>query len=184
LIFLGIPTLFSVIPDNRVHYAIVTLVCIAILGCIALLGIQHVQHLLPRLKITSFLVELSKTGTEILSSGKKFWLLLALSCVVQLLNVLIVFSVGLGLGVQMSVLHYFVLVPPVLFLSMMPISIAGWGVREGAMVAALASVGVLASQSLALSIAYGLVNILASLPGGALWLIDRRAGGPVVTASE
>lgn len=184
LIVLGIPILFSVIPDNRVHFAIVTLVCAAIFGCITLLGIQHIQDLLPRFKVTNFFIELSKTGSEILSSGKKFWLLLALSALMQLLNVLIVYSVGLGLGVQMSALHYFVLVPPVLFLSMMPISIAGWGVREGAMVAALSSVGVLASQSLALSIAYGLVNILASLPGGALWLIDRRSRAPELTAGK
>jgi uncharacterized membrane protein YbhN (UPF0104 family) len=84
----------------------------------------------------------------------------------------------------MSLLHFLVLVPPVLFLSMMPVSFAGWGVREGAMVAALSAVGVPAHQSLAMSIAYGLVNVVASLPGGVLWLVSRRSGEPIANAGE
>lgn len=184
LIVAGLPTLFGVIPDTRVQYSILLLILVAILGCLALIAIQRIRRFLPAIRSVEFLVELSRTGSEILSSGRRFWQILALAILVQILNVMIVYSVGLGLGVQMSLLHFLVLVPPVLFLSMMPISFAGWGVREGAMVAALSAVGVPAHQSLAMSIAYGLVNVVASLPGGVLWLVSRRSVEPIANAGE
>jgi uncharacterized membrane protein YbhN (UPF0104 family) len=74
---------------------------------------------------------------------------------------------------------FLIFMPTVLFLSMLPISIAGWGVREGAMVGALAVVGVPAHQSLALSICFGLALVFISLPGGLIWFLSRRQPGQV-----
>ena len=65
-----------------------------------------------------------------------------------------------------------------LLLAMAPVSIAGWGVREGVMVAGLGLLGVNADGALALSVLMGLVVLGISLPGGAAWLADtlrRRA---------
>jgi len=75
---------------------------------------------------------------------------------------------------EVSFTSMMVLVPPVLLISMLPISVAGWGVREGAMVVALNLVGAPAHQSLALSICFGLCLVAISLPGGVLWFISRR----------
>ena len=47
---------------------------------------------------------------------------------------------------------------------------AGWGVREGAMVAMLGTIGIAANEALALSVAYGLLGLIGSLPGGVVWL--------------
>jgi hypothetical protein len=69
---------------------------------------------------------------------------------VQLLNVLALFALARGLSIGLTLWHSLLLIPPVLFLSMLPISVAGWGVREGAMIVALALVGVPASSSVAL----------------------------------
>ena len=52
----------------------------------------------------------------------------------------------------------------------MPVSLAGWGVREGAMIAMLGTIGVAASEALSLSVAIGIVALVASLPGGIIWL--------------
>ena len=53
----------------------------------------------------------------------------------------------------------------------LPISIAGWGVREGVMVAAFAFVGVLEGDAFVVSVLFGLLHIIFSIPGGWLWLI-------------
>jgi hypothetical protein len=42
------------------------------------------------------------------------------------------------------------------------------------MIVALGLIGVPASQSLALSISYGLCLVAISLPGGVLWFISRQ----------
>jgi len=70
-----------------------------------------------------------------------------------------------------SILDCMVLMPPVMLVTTLPISIAGWGVREGAMVAAFAMVGVQADDALALSFLFGVTSIIFALPGGVLWLL-------------
>jgi hypothetical protein len=77
------------------------------------------------------------------------------------------------------------LVPPVLLVTTIPISIAGWGVREGAMVAGFGFIGVVAADALALSVLFGLIVIALSLPGGAIWLLsgERRVSEQIETLS-
>jgi hypothetical protein len=58
----------------------------------------------------------------------------------------------------------------------LPISMAGWGVREVSVVALLGLLGVDREAALILSVEFGLLNTLLSLPGGVIWLTlrDRR----------
>ena len=174
LIVAGLPVLFSVVHDKRVHAAILVLVGSAVAGCIMLLSLHKLPAVWRRHRVFLFAAELSRMGHELLRAPRRLLVLLGLSIIIQVFNVLILFAVGKGIGVQVDFVTSLVLVPPVLFLSMMPISFAGWGVREAAMVAALSAVGVPASQSVAMSICYGLGMIIASLPGGVLWLYARR----------
>ncbi|MBL4693246.1 MAG: flippase-like domain-containing protein [Magnetovibrio sp.] len=84
--------------------------------------------------------------------------------------VLVVYVLFKSVDAEVSLVNCMLLFPPVLLAQVVPISIAGWGVREGAMVAVFALVGVGAEVALAVSILYGLVMILVSLPGALLWL--------------
>jgi glycosyltransferase 2 family protein len=61
-------------------------------------------------------------------------------------------------------------VPPVAFIQLLPVSLAGWGVREIALVVALGSFGVPAEAALAISVMMGFCLILIGLPGGLIWL--------------
>ena len=63
-----------------------------------------------------------------------------------------------------------ILMPPVMLVVALPISAGGWGVREGAIVAALALTGVGTAPALLLSVELGLIGTLVSLPGGVIWL--------------
>ena len=79
-----------------------------------------------------------------------------------------------GLGLTTGIDVFVLLLPLVFLLSMLPISIAGWGMREGAMVACLALVGVDATSAFAVSALFGVVSVFASLPGGIVWLFVGR----------
>lgn len=61
-----------------------------------------------------------------------------------------------------------VIVPAALLVLVAPLSIAGWGIREGAFVFLFGFAGVPVETSLAVSILFGLSLIAASLPGGVL----------------
>ena len=72
------------------------------------------------------------------------------------------------------------LVPWVLLAMAIPLSIAGWGVREGAAALVWQATGLDPAQGVAIAISYGVVILLSSLPG-ALMLLRRgpEDGAPV-----
>jgi uncharacterized membrane protein YbhN (UPF0104 family) len=69
-----------------------------------------------------------------------------------------------------TLVDFLILMPPVSLLAALPISVGGWGVRENAMVSALAFVGVGASAAMVLSVQVGGLAAVLSLPAGGLWL--------------
>lgn len=78
-------------------------------------------------------------------------------------------GVGLGLAAALTV------VPIVMLISLLPISIGGWGVREGAMIVGLGLVGVESSDALLISIMFGLGAAAIGVSGGILWLLGLPA---------
>ena len=72
---------------------------------------------------------------------------------------------------NLSFLDCLVLIPPIVLVSTIPISIAGWGVREAAMITLLALVGVAEADAFVLSVLFGLLTFGLSLPGGIVWII-------------
>jgi uncharacterized membrane protein YbhN (UPF0104 family) len=62
------------------------------------------------------------------------------------------------------------LVLPVVLLSSVPVSIAGWGVRESAMVLAFSYAGLEAADGLIVSLLFGAVNLGIGAIGGLVWI--------------
>ncbi len=107
------------------------------------------------------------------------------SIVIHLLNVLTIYVLARGFGLDITYFQCFMVVPIIMLLSMLPISFSGWGVREGMMIVAFELMGFPADKALAVSITFGLAMIAASLPGGLLWLRTRRgAKDASVTPAE
>lgn len=98
--------------------------------------------------------------------------------VIQVLNVVAVFALAAGLHLPVTFLDCLLIVPFANVLQTIPISIAGWGVRESFFVAAFGLIGVATPSALAISVVFGLLIIVSSLPGGALWLL-RGTGSPL-----
>jgi len=83
-------------------------------------------------------------------------------------------SAAAAVGAPLSLAGALAVVPVVLLSMLIPITVGGWGVREGAAVALLPLAGVSASGALAASILFGLVALAATMPGIVpLW--GRRA---------
>ncbi len=101
-------------------------------------------------------------------------LLLLSSLLVPLFAMLAFFATGQALGLRYDLLTYMAIVPPALVLTVIPISIAGWGVREGALVGLFSLIGADRTIVLMMSVVYGILLILVSLPGLAVFLRGRR----------
>ncbi len=134
----------------------------------------------PRLAI----LQLLATRLYRALSAQRLKLLLS-SLLVPVLALLGFFATGRALGLPYGPLTYFAIVPLALVLSIVPVSIAGWGVREGALVGLFSLVGADKAAVLMMSLLYGVMLILVSLPGLVVFLQGRhrknhenRAGMP------
>jgi uncharacterized membrane protein YbhN (UPF0104 family) len=87
------------------------------------------------------------------------------SIMVQVLTVLAVFILSNGLHLEISLLLLLVFLPIIILISILPVSISGLGLREGAFVFLLGSIGLPAEKSLTLSIAWFLSVFVAGIWG-------------------
>ena len=88
----------------------------------------------------------------------------------EALVILALWFVARSIDVDVSYSVLAVVVPPVLIVSALPISIAGYGVREASFVVLLGRVGIDSTDATLLSLVGGVAFALASLPGGLLLL--------------
>ncbi|MFO8153192.1 lysylphosphatidylglycerol synthase transmembrane domain-containing protein [Thioalkalivibrio sp.] len=70
-----------------------------------------------------------------------------------------------ALGVDIPIGTLLPLIAPVLLVMMLPISVAGWGVREGAAALLWTATGLDVAQGVAVAVAFGLLFLVAALPG-------------------
>jgi hypothetical protein len=63
----------------------------------------------------------------------------------------------------------------VVLIATVPISIAGWGVRESALVLAFSYAGLPGADGLIIAVLLGLALAAVGIAGGAVWLADPSA---------
>lgn len=95
----------------------------------------------------------------------------SLSVLLTYLMVFIIIAIGMGLATDAASLALVAALCLVLLLAMVvPITVSGWGVREGAAALLWPAAGLPAEQGVALSIGYGALIFLGSLPGALMLL--------------
>ena len=117
-----------------------------------------------------------------LRSGKIGLVAMGLGIGSSLLGVLLVYLIGSAIGADLRALDCLVLVPPVLLVSALPISLGGWGVREGALVAAFSLVHADPAAVAATSVMFGLTTPLVGGIAAAIALLPWM--GDIVTGSR
>lgn len=82
------------------------------------------------------------------------------------------FLVAKALGLAVPLGPFFLLVPLVIVIAMIPVSLGGLGIREGAALYLFGKVGMEPTSALAMSLSWFLLVILAGLPGGVLFALQ------------
>jgi len=103
-----------------------------------------------------------------LYKGEPFILLRAfgVSFIVQFVSVTIFYLISKGFGMKVPIGYFFLFVPIAVSISMIPVSLSGLGLREGAFVYLFTKVGTTDAQALAISLAAFAVMVLLGLIGG------------------
>jgi glycosyltransferase 2 family protein len=99
---------------------------------------------------------------------------LAASLAVQALRVLQAWGLGRAMGIEAGLAVYFVAIPVVLLIMLLPITINGLGTGQAAFLWTFGAAGVGKPEALALSILFIALGILGNLPGGALYAMGGR----------
>ena len=100
--------------------------------------------------------------------------MLAASLAVQALRVLQAWCLGRAMGIDAALAVYFVAIPVVLLIMLLPITINGLGTGQAAFLWTFGAAGVGRPEALALSILFIALGILGNLPGGVLYAIGGR----------
>jgi len=105
-----------------------------------------------------------------------FLVALALSVGIQTIRIGVHYLTAVALGVTVSPLLFLLVVPVIAVAVTLPISVGGFGVREGVGVLLFSRLGVGAAQTLAFELLAHLVTVLVSATGGVLFTLRRRRG--------
>ncbi|MEE8439221.1 MAG: lysylphosphatidylglycerol synthase transmembrane domain-containing protein [Micropepsaceae bacterium] len=88
------------------------------------------------------------------------------------------YCAGRAIGIAMSFAEVVALVPAILFSMTIPITIAGWGIREASAAAIWGLANLTPADGVAISVTYGIIVLLSALPG-VFFVIPRSGKGNV-----
>lgn len=176
IVALGLPFTFELFPNAAVHNTLAAIVGISAFALLFILTLPS-AHLVRLAKVKGLkqitgLVQL----TQSLFKRPRFVVMgFGLSMLAQLLLVIAFQRLAVDLQVDLSLPAAIVAVPAINLASLLPVTLAGWGVREGVAVFLLGLIGISAEDALSISILYGLMTLVVSCAGAVMWfLIDLR----------
>ena len=145
-----------------------------ILGFSALFHLHRIKFL-ANYKFLNLFVRLANRLNTLYASRLLLIKHISISVIVHLFSVLTMYGLSLALGLDLEFQMLLIAVPPVFLLTIIPLSLAGWGIREGAMIGVFMLVGADQTKILAMSILYGLLLIVSALPGSYFWIKSKKA---------
>jgi uncharacterized protein (TIRG00374 family) len=181
---IGLPLALRLFSDHRLQDALLGIVGVSGLGVAALLIIP--AAFLARMAQVKGFRRLARlvTTTQSLFTFRRFIVIgFGSSLLVQLFLVVAFQLIARDLGAPLSFPEAFAAVPAMTLVSLIPLTLAGWGAREGMSVLLLAFFGISAENALATSIIYGLMTLAVSCLGAILWLVMEtlRPATPIET---
>jgi len=123
---------------------------------------------------THHLYACSAIANRVIFSRKRGPTIAVLSLLVHVLAVVIAWCVVQSIAAPVTFSQTFQLVPPVMLITMLPISIAGWGVREATMGLAFGYAGLMTNEGVNVSLLFGAVSFIVGAFGGLVWVFSAE----------
>lgn len=139
-------------------------------------------------RVIRHLIELAAIVWKVIATVRVGGTIGTISISIHMLTVLAAWFCAKAIGSPLDLIHALLLIPPVILISAIPVSIAGWGVREGAMVAAFTFAGLSDSDALTISVLFGAGSFAIGAFGGLVWVFsgERAKIGtwPIAASTE
>jgi uncharacterized membrane protein YbhN (UPF0104 family) len=174
MVLAGVPALRAAIHDPRAWTGFLFLLALGIAGGAGFLILGWVRVPAPSGKVLRLIADFATVSRHLHEhpgvAAKAFGLALAVTG----FNVLATWAIGVCYGSGVDLATTFNAAPVAFLVATAPISVAGWGLREGAFVVAFGLFGVPAEAALAISVTIGVAVLAAYLPGAVLFVLARR----------
>jgi uncharacterized membrane protein YbhN (UPF0104 family) len=178
----GIAFLFQRIGDPAAKSGLLVLLLCSLGGSIAFFTGDLLPKSWQRLRALRELANVSAPARALMLTARSGIIIGVMSILVHVLTAVVMFMFARNLGLPLTLLDCLLFMPPIMLLASVPISIAGWGVREGVMAGALSMIGVGTEQALALSVlmgftmlASGVIGVLPLVFGGQRYWAGRAS---------
>jgi uncharacterized membrane protein YbhN (UPF0104 family) len=166
-----LPFTFSLIHDPIARAALLVIGGGVMTGTLVFVLIgRHFQHLFDRWRLTRHLAAASRISATLCGSHRDAAIVLACSVAINLITAAAAWCCAKAIASPVSFAQILFLMTPVLLIATLPISIAGWGVRESSFMYAFAYAGLAQSDGLAISILFGATSFIVGLVGGIVWI--------------
>lgn len=173
LVAATLPLLFDFLSWNE-YWGLAISIAIWIGALLAFMLMRRLVERLAFLEQVKFIGSLIRAARAIAGSSLPLACAMAWAISAHIAYATAAYALALGLGIDISWVACLVLVPLVLFVSTLPISFGGWGIRELGMAAILALASVSHAPAVALAIQLGLINTAIGLIGGVVYLALRK----------
>ena len=173
-VLISIPLLFKLVNDPIARSGVLLIASGVSFALMFLLFTDKFPRNFSHFRVIKFFNSLSKDGRNCIIKNSNGLLIIMISVLIHLISVVSVITIAIGLGINIDWGGILLIVPLAGLMMVVPISIAGWGVREGVMVVGLGYLGVASEAALALSILYGLSMLAVAIPGGVIWALKRN----------
>jgi glycosyltransferase 2 family protein len=154
---------------------IMPVVAIALVLGGLLIGDRIADTLEARLRLT-WLAQLLRDSSRLLRSGISTFVILLMSFGIHAASAACIWTLARATGVGIDFIQVLGFLPIVILVMLVPVSIAGWGVREGTIVTLFALLGIEAAPAAAVSILWGGAIAAAAILSGVIWFLTRSSG--------
>jgi hypothetical protein len=176
LMVAGLPFLVMRVHNSAAELAIGGLAAAGMAGTIFLLTLDRWPARIIALGPIASFVRFGTLVRFLLLQFQQRERLFGSAILIHLMTTAACYVLAIGLQANLTVSDALVFFPPVILLTAVPISISGWGVREGATVACLALAGVSPAKALAISLLLGVISVIIGVAGGIVWLASPERG--------
>ncbi|HEY5306853.1 MAG TPA: lysylphosphatidylglycerol synthase transmembrane domain-containing protein [Pseudolabrys sp.] len=174
LVIVCLPWSFVLISDTSGRVALLIIGFGSLGACLSFLAVGFLPWpWLDRWWLTRKLAAAAALGRAVVGSASSGAAVAAYSLIIHFLSVTAAWCLAKSVAAPLEWSQALFLVLPVILITTIPLSIAGWGTRETAMVLAFGYAGLPEGDGLIISILFGLATFAAGLIGGGVWLLDR-----------
>ncbi len=169
----SLPWSYSLIADVQGRIALTAVDLIALVGGLGFLVLGQLKWpFLKRWWLTHHPYQCSIIAGQTLFNARSGPKVALLSLSIHALTAAVGWCVVQSIKAPIAPYQIFLLIPPVVIVTMLPIAIAGWGVRETAMMVAFGYADLPSQDGINISLLFGAVTFAVGLLGGLVWILS------------